>query len=116
MRYLWSVLSVVLVATAAWADRICIDKTTGQIREYQSSATAGTLIQNAVKAGLRAEDVEEREVTPETYRVLTNAQTAPQRQADAAMRAAQRQHRLAARAKLKAQGLTDAELDAVGVR
>ena len=43
--------------------RISIYKATGKLIEMQSAATEGTLIQNALNAGLDAADIEEREIT-----------------------------------------------------
>lgn len=46
-----------------YADRICIEKTTGKLIEYQSGdAPLGTLKQNAVNAGYNENAVEEKYV------------------------------------------------------
>jgi hypothetical protein len=47
--------------------KICIVKATKRIIEAQSSATAGTLIQNAVNAGYDPLAIEEREVDDAGY-------------------------------------------------
>lgn len=53
---------------------IAIRKSTGRVIEMQSHATTGTLIDNAVIAGIDASDVEEREVTLDEYTVIMSAQ------------------------------------------
>lgn len=47
--------------------RICVLKATKQILEMQSRAVEGTLIQNAIKAGYTAEQIEERVVDDASY-------------------------------------------------
>lgn len=54
--------------------RVSIIRATGRVFEMQSHATAGTLIRNAVEAGLTAEDIEEREVDQAEYEALLAAQ------------------------------------------
>ena len=54
--------------------RICVHKTTGKIIEAQSHATEGTLLANAIAAGLNGANYEERVVTHEEYLSLVNAQ------------------------------------------
>ena len=49
--------------------RICIHKATNHILEMQSHATEGTLVGNAVNAGYKPEDIEEREVDEAGYEV-----------------------------------------------
>lgn len=57
--------------------RISIQKSTGRVVEMQSHATPGTLAKNAVAAGFKKADVEEREVTPEEYYALVEEQRPP---------------------------------------
>jgi hypothetical protein len=45
--------------------RICMQRSTGKLIEMQSLATAGTLIENARRAGYDQEDLDEHEGTPE---------------------------------------------------
>jgi hypothetical protein len=56
--------------------RICTDKT-GKLIEMQSHATAGTLIQNALNAGYRKDDITEQEVTAAEWAVVLDAQPKP---------------------------------------
>ena len=94
---------------------ICIEKKTGKvIPDFQSSATAGTLIKNAVNAGLgKAEDFEEREVTKEEYKSEVDAfqlSMKPQRDAEALDRKTTIESAIT---KLKAVGLTNKALKAL---
>lgn len=54
--------------------RVCVVKANNQLIEMQSNATEGTLLQNAISSGYSADDVEEREVTGEEYRVIISNQ------------------------------------------
>ena len=54
--------------------RVCLVRATGKLIEYQSDATAGTLLRNAVSGGYLEADVEERVVTEAEYQSLLNAQ------------------------------------------
>jgi hypothetical protein len=56
--------------------RICTDKT-GKLIEMQSHATAGTLIQNAINAGYKKDDVTEKEVTAAEWSAVLTAQPKP---------------------------------------
>lgn len=61
--------------------RVCTEKGTGKLIEYQSDATEGTLISNAVNAGYKANTVEEKEVTDEEWAALRETHiTGPARQ------------------------------------
>ena len=57
--------------------RVCVEKSTGKLIEMQSAATAGTLIQNALNAGFAEADIEEKEVTPEEWQAIQDAQPKP---------------------------------------
>ena len=46
---------------------VAIVKSTGKILEFQSEATPGTVVQNAINAGFLAGDIEEREVTYDEF-------------------------------------------------
>ncbi len=73
MKYF--LLLFILIPTLAFADRVCLEKTTGKLIEYQSGdAPLGTLIQNAVNAGYKKEDVIEKNVTPAEWEVIRQAQ------------------------------------------
>ncbi len=62
--------------------KICTRKSDGKLIEMQSDATHGTLIKNAVTAGYNADDVEEREITPEEYAALTAPSASETRRAE----------------------------------
>ncbi len=47
--------------------RICFEKSTGKFIEMQSHATEGTLIKNALNAGFKKDDIEEKLITPEEW-------------------------------------------------
>lgn len=93
--------------------RILIDKRTNKtVNDFQSNPAPGTLLSNAVKAGLgNIEDFEEKEVTEQKYKVEMDKVLAPLR----AQREAEKQLRIqtleSAKTKLKAIGLTDEELE-----
>ena len=57
--------------------RICTRISTGKIIEMQSSATAGTLIANAVAHGIAADDLLEEVVTPADYKARMDIQEPP---------------------------------------
>ena len=80
----WVIVGVIILAPVVWADRICVRNSDGKIIEYQSQATAGTLIRNAKAAGYNDTQVTERVVTTEEYAALKFTQDAPQRDAKAA--------------------------------
>jgi hypothetical protein len=56
--------------------RICTDKN-GKLIEMQSHATEGTLIQNAIIAGYKKDDIIEKEVTPAEWTAILDAQPKP---------------------------------------
>lgn len=49
--------------------RICVDKS-GKLIEMQSHATEGTLIRNAINAGYKEADIEEKEITSEEWDIM----------------------------------------------
>src|SRR3990167_1529346 len=53
----------ILFATPVFADQVCLDRKTGKLIEYQSKATPGTCLINAISAGYTEENVEERQVS-----------------------------------------------------
>ena len=56
-------------------DRIAIQKSTGNIIEYQSGdSELGTLTQNAINAGYDEADVEEKYISQEDYKTLADAE------------------------------------------
>ena len=66
----FSALFLLVGANLSFADRVCIKKSTGELMEYQSSATAGTLLRNRELEGLNPSDYDEQEVTPAQYKAL----------------------------------------------
>ena len=58
--------------------RVCIERSSGKMIESQSGvAPYGTLLANAVGAGYAEEDVEEKVVTQEEWKVLSDATIPP---------------------------------------
>jgi alpha-galactosidase/6-phospho-beta-glucosidase family protein len=67
MRYLICMVTLLFVSPA-YADRVCLDKSTGKLIEYQSGdAPLGTLTQNAVNSGYKKKDIEEKYITREEW-------------------------------------------------
>lgn len=105
-----AIFAVLWAAPPARAGQACLRKDTGRLIEYQSDATPGTCTRNAAVAGLDVTNVEEREVTrAEWAAIRTRWITGPAKAKRAARLAVARSARL----KLKALGLTDAEIDEV---
>lgn len=52
---------------------ICVRKSNGAFLEAQSKPTAGTLINNMVRAGYSEEDLEEKEVTEAEFQAIIAA-------------------------------------------
>ena len=72
-------LGIGLLCLLGWglpveAARVCVEKATGKLLEYQSAATPGTLLRNAMAAGLDVSTVEERDVTPQEWAMLKEEQ------------------------------------------
>ena len=109
MRYFVFVL-VTLVATACHADRVCLEKATGKLVEYQSgNAPLGTLTKNAVACGKKAEDVIEKYVTPQEWAVIEEEQLKKPAKEKQAVKEVQRQ---AKEDKMRTKlGLSKAEFD-----
>ena len=57
--------------------RVLIRKSDNLLIEEQSSATAGTLIQNALNYGFKETEVEEKEVTIEEFKLILDSQPKP---------------------------------------
>ena len=74
MKILFTLLFMGLTSLC-YADRICLEKNTGKLIEFQSGdAPLGTLTQNAVNAGYQANNVEEKYVTKEEWKVIETEQ------------------------------------------
>ncbi len=81
--------------------RVSLIRATGKLIEYQSRAQAGTLTQNALRAGFAAAAIEEREVTEAEWAVIRDQWIdKPARDAKAAGLAARDAKAVTARADL----------------
>jgi len=74
MKYLISLILIfglVGLVSICYADRVCLEKSTEKLIEYQSGdAPLGTLTQNAINGGYKKEDVEEKYVTQAEWEVI----------------------------------------------
>lgn len=63
MKKIIIIIMVLLIPALCHADRVCIEKSTGKLIEYQSgNAPLGTLFRNATNAGYDKNDIEEKYV------------------------------------------------------
>lgn len=69
MKYLF-ILFLMGFFGYCYADMVCIEKSTGKLIEYQSSATKGTLTENAINQGYKKKDIEEREVSQQEWLII----------------------------------------------
>ena len=75
MKYLISLFLILGLITFCYADRVCLEKSTGKLIEYQSGdAPLGTLTKNAINAGYKEKDVEEKYVTNEEWKIIEQEQ------------------------------------------
>ena len=73
MKIFISLFLIFGLVSVCYADRVCLEKSTGKLIEYQSGdAPLGTLIQNALNSGYT--DVEEKYVTEEEWQVIKEEQ------------------------------------------
>ena len=110
---------IVMVAWIAWsplvwADRVCLERATGKLLEYQSRMDEGTCLKNWVtnnpQLGYVASDIEERELTPAAWALMREEKIDKPERAAAAVREAERQVKVSAiRAKLVLGQLLTAE-------
>lgn len=86
------VVLALLIATTCYADgRVCLEKVTGKLIEYQSgNAPLGTLIKNAVNGGRLASDVEEKYVSDAEWKVIQEDQIVKPAKEAAAVKEAER--------------------------
>src|SRR3990167_5521882 len=71
----FGVMLLLLFSSVAFADRVCLEKSTGKLLEFQSGdAPLGTLTQNAVNGGYNKDDIEEKYVTKEEWQVIEEEQ------------------------------------------
>lgn len=75
MRYFLALFFVLSIFSFCYADRVCIEKSTGKLIEYQSGdAQLETLTNNAISAGYKKEDVEEKYVTKKEWSKIKEEQ------------------------------------------
>ena len=71
----FGVMLLLLFSSVAFADRVCFEKSTGKLIEFQSGdAPLGTLTQNQVNGGYNKDDIEEKYVTKEEWQVIEEEQ------------------------------------------
>ena len=72
MRHIVLITTIICITPYnAFADRVCIRKSDGVPIEYQTgNAPLGTLTQNALASGYKANEVEERYITTGEYKNL----------------------------------------------
>ena len=73
-RLIYFMLGLLCWTPVVFAGRVCLEKSTGKLLEYQSFATPGTLTANAISAGYSADQVEEKEVTETEWKVIRQNQ------------------------------------------
>lgn len=115
MRYLLSIILILGFFSVCYADRVCIEKETGKLIEYQSgNASLGILTQNAINAGYKEKDVEEKYVTPEEWAQIRFEQIEkPAKDKADTEKIASQKKKDAATLKLKALGFTKDEIEAI---
>ena len=65
------IASLFFNVNSSFADRVCIEKGTGKLIEYQSGdAPLGTLAQNAVNVGYTIDTIIEKYITPEEWKSI----------------------------------------------
>lgn len=75
MRHILTLALVFGLVSFCYADRICIEKSTGKIIELQSgNALLGTLTKNAVNSGYKESDVQEKYITDSEWKVIEQEQ------------------------------------------
>ena len=88
MRTILILLILLLVPSQVMAARVCLERSTGKLIEYQSNATVGTLIRNALVSGYTEAQIEERELTSREWdQILEEQFYAPERIKQAQRRA-----------------------------
>lgn len=75
MKILIILFLIFSLISICYADRVCLEKSTGRLIEYQSGdAPLGTLTRNAESAGYKKEDVEEKYITKEEWQTIEEEQ------------------------------------------
>lgn len=104
-------LGLILITSLSYADRVCIEKTTGKLIEYQSdNAPLGTLSKNAINSGYNASDIIEKYVTPQEWQLIKEEQIDKPIKEKAKQKEQKRQKAIN---KLKDLGLLEDEIDAL---
>lgn len=67
MRYLIVFIFVLSVIIPCFADCVSIQKSTGEIIEYQSSGNIETMTENAINLGYNKSDLNVSKITPEEW-------------------------------------------------
>ena len=107
MRLLFLFL-ILGITVNAYADRVCIEKSTGKLIEYQSGdGPLGVLTKNAISSGYKKEDVEEKYVTKEEWVDMRKTQIDNPAKAEKELKKVEKK---AALDKLKTLGLSDDDL------
>ena len=78
MRVFLIVLFIFSLISFCYADRVCLEKSTGKLIEYQSGgstqADLDVMVQNAVNGGYKKEDVEVKYITPKEWKIIEEEQ------------------------------------------
>ena len=108
-------LSLILIPTLVFADRVCLEKSTSELIEYQSGdAPLGTLTQNAINAGYKKEDIIEKYVTKEEWQQIKYEQIEkPAKDKADAEKIASQKKKNAIIIKFKNLGFTDEDIETI---
>lgn len=75
---MFSILLVLIMASVCYADRVCTEKTTGKLIEYQSDGDKqkdlDAMIKNAEEVGYKKEDIEAKFITQEEWALIREEQ------------------------------------------
>ena len=112
MKRVWIVFVALTFAQPAWAAKVCLERATGKLLEYQEHMAQGTCQTNWVIAnpqyGYTADQIEERKITPGEWEVLQEtAIRTPARAAQAAREVERKDKATAIKTKL---GLSDTDM------
>ena len=99
-----------IFSPSCWAGRASFETSTGKLLEYQSRATAGTLTQNALRAGYTESQIEERDLSEDEWQAVYEDQILKPAEEQ---QKANLETRNSAKQKLKDLGLTEAEMEAL---
>ncbi len=78
MKYLIILFLIFGLVSICYADRICIEKLTGKLIEYQSGGSTqkdlDVMVQNAVNCGYKKEDIEVKFITLQQWEIIRQEQ------------------------------------------